>query len=81
MPGETRFTSPSGRFLIYVNAWEARLSLWIETPEIYDTIANETLLRLRNSNWSLDQAAWQTENIVTMTVRKYPGDHTPSSWS
>ena len=71
--------SPDGRFVIRVNAWEARMSLWVETPNLYDTVANESLLTFRDSNWSLDHASWETGNIVTMSLRKYPGDHTPPS--
>lgn len=79
MSGEIHSASPDGRFVIRVSAWEARMSLWVETPNLYDMMTNEDLLTFRNSNWSLDQAFWQAGNLVTMTMRKYPGDHTPSS--
>lgn len=27
--------------------------------------------------WSLDKAEWKTSEIVDITLRKYPGNHTP----
>lgn len=57
MPGEARSTSPGGRYVVYVDAWEARMSLWVETPELVDTQTGRTLLGFRNTNWSLDEAA------------------------
>ena len=79
MPGEIHSKSPDGRYIIRVNAWEARMSLWVETPDVWDTVANKSLLTFRDSNWSLDHASWENGNIVTMSLRKYPGDHTPPS--
>jgi len=32
--GETKSTSPTGRYVISVDPWEARMSLWVETPTL-----------------------------------------------
>jgi hypothetical protein len=71
--------SPSGRFRIAISAWEARMSLWIETPTILDTETKEILLSFRDSNWSLDAARWLSDSVVELTLRKYPGNHLPSN--
>jgi len=69
--------SPTGRFLTVISPWEARMSLWIETPTLRDTTTGETLLSFRDSNWSLDSARWLSDSIVELTLRKYPGNHLP----
>ena len=68
--------SPSGRFRIAISAWEARMSLWIETPTLSDK-TGETLLSFKDSNWSLDAARWLSDSVVELTLRKYPGGHLP----
>jgi hypothetical protein len=75
--GEAKSTSPSGRYVITVEPWEPRMSLWVETPELVDTRTGRTLIGFRNTNWSLDAAEWQSDTVVKMTLRKYPGDHEP----
>jgi hypothetical protein len=72
-------TSPSGRFEITISAWEARMSLWIETPTLRDTATGETLLSFEDGNWSLDAADWRSGSVVALDLRKYPGNHRPSS--
>jgi len=53
------------------------MSLWVETPTLVDTQTGRTLIGFKNTNWSLDDAAWLSEEVVKMTLRKYPGDHEP----
>ena len=70
-------TSPDGRFQVRVDQWEARNSLWVESPEIWDTIENKTLFRFKSELWSIDRSEWLTEVLVSLTLRKYPGNHLP----
>jgi hypothetical protein len=70
--------SPSGRFLITISAWEARMSLWIETPMLSDRTSGEHLLVFKDSNWSLNSAEWLSESVVVLKLRKYPGSHNPA---
>jgi hypothetical protein len=70
--------SPSGRFRIAISAWEARMSLWIETPTLRDNVTGEILLSFKDSNWSLDGARWLSDSVVEFTLRKYPGGHLPA---
>lgn len=79
MSFEVQSTSPSGRYQVRVDPWEARMSLWVETPELVDSVIGTTLLAFADPNWSLDAAAWQGER-VTLTLRRYPGDHVPSQF-
>jgi hypothetical protein len=75
---DIRSTSPDGRFQVRVAMWEARASLWVETPEIWDTLTGTLVLRFGNENWSLDHCHWQTGSLAQLTLRKFPGNHTPS---
>ena len=74
---ELRSTSPDGRYIVRVYPEEMRMSLWVETPELFDTATRQTLFRPPDSAWSLGAVAWQSESVVTMTLRRYPGAHTP----
>jgi len=76
---ETKYPSPDGTYLFQIYPWEARMSLWIESPELIDTRSGQSLLRFYDSNWSLDHAQWLDDSTVELSLRKYPGNHTPSS--
>jgi len=73
-------TSSDGRFAIYVDMWEAFNSHWVESPALTDTRSGATLLKFRDDNWSLDSAQWQSDAVVSLSLRKYPGDHTPGAF-
>jgi hypothetical protein len=73
---ELKSTSPGGRYQIRVHPWEARMSHWVETPQLIDTRDNQTLFH-PGDTWSMDGAVWQSESLVTLRMRKYPGDHQP----
>lgn len=77
---DLKSTSPGGRYLVRVYPWEARMSLWIECPELVDTLSGRQLFAPKDSHWSLDSAQWQNESVVTMRLRKYPGDHSPGQF-
>ena len=74
---EIKSTFPDGRFQVRVEAWEARNSLWIESPAIYNARSEEVILKFQSEMWSLDRAEWKTGEVVCLTLRKYPGNHTP----
>ena len=74
---DLKTTSPDGRFQIRVDQWEARNSLWVQSPEIWDTVENRALLRFESEQWSLDRSDWLSEARVVLTLRKYPGNHFP----
>jgi len=75
---EVKSTSPDGRFQVRVEAWEARNSLWVESPAIYNAKTEEVLLQFQSEMWSLDRADWKANQVVDLTLRKYPGNHTPA---
>jgi hypothetical protein len=77
---DLKSTSPGGHYQIRVYPWEARMSLWIECPVLVDTTNGRQLFATRDSHWSLDSAQWQNESVVTMRLRKYPGDHSPGQF-
>jgi hypothetical protein len=75
---EIKSTSPDGRFQVTVEPWEARNSLWVESPTLRDTRRNEVLLRFESEMWSLASSEWQAAGCVQLTLRKYPGNHAPA---
>jgi hypothetical protein len=77
MTTEIRSTSPDGRFQVRVLAWEARNSLWVESPSIWDNVTDSPLLSFSSKMWSLDESVWLSDCAVQLTLRKYPGNHTP----
>jgi len=74
---ETTVPSPSGRFEVRVSPWEARMSLWVETPTVVDTATGRELLAFADVRWSLDEAEWVSDSVVELWLRKYPGSHRP----
>jgi hypothetical protein len=77
---ETKAPSPGEKYLFHIFPWEARMSLWVETPQLMDTVSGQSLLAFENANWSLDEAQWLDEERVRLYLRCYPGDHSPSSF-
>ena len=73
--GEWRFPSPDGRYGLWIDPWEAMASQWVESPTLKERATNEKILTFRDSKWSLDLAVWQSDTVVELTLRKYPGDH------
>lgn len=74
---EIRSTSPDGKYVIRTFPWEARMSLWVEPPELIDAASQEVLLRFASDHWSLDRADWRSPTLVAIQLRKYPGGHVP----
>jgi hypothetical protein len=69
--------SPTGMFEVSVSAWEARMSLWVESPAIVDTTSGKVLFSFQDGNWSLNAATWLSDAVVELRLRKYPGGHEP----
>lgn len=75
--GESR--SPGGgRYQVRTDLWEARNSLWVETPEIREYKTAKTLLHFESNLWSLDECDWESPSRVRLALRKFPGGHTPT---
>ncbi len=79
-PLETKYPSPDGRFAFVIDEWEARMSLWVSSPTLLDLTTREELLRFRAPEWSLDSADWTDAASVRLQLRRYPGDHDPTSF-
>ena len=56
------------------------MSHWIESFTLVEAEGGAALFRPKDSNWSLDSAEWTSDSLVKMQLRKYPGDHKPSSF-
>ena len=76
---ETKYPSPDGRYIFQIDAWEARMSLWVESPKLIDTQSGQDVFSFKDANWSLDGADWLDADRVKIFLRKYPGD-APAVW-
>lgn len=65
--------SPSGRYEVRSHAWEVRMSHWIESPSIVDQQASAVVYAPQDASWSLEQAGWESDSVVRLELRKYPG--------
>lgn len=70
-------TSPTGRFQVQADIWEARNSLWVYSPSIWDAEQKQYVLLFKDESWSVDKSVWLSENKVQLTLRKFPGNHRP----
>jgi hypothetical protein len=68
--------SPAGTYEITLAEREVFNTHWLHVPSLRDVHTGETFLAL-SEEWSLDESAWQTDSVVTLRLRKYPGNHTP----
>ena len=69
--------SPTKRWRIETVMWEAFNTHWVSTPTLVDA-SGKTLLAFGDHRWSLDEAKWLDDDTVAMTLRRYPGNHTPA---
>ncbi len=76
---ETMSVSPGNGFEIRVDVWEARNSLWVYSPSIWDAKRNHCLFLFEDKNWSADSSVWEDDATVRLCLRKFPGNHRPDS--
>ena len=74
---EVQSSSPSGRYKVFVDPWEARNSLWVYSPLIIDAETQDVILKLDDRNWSMDSAEWESDTTVRLGLRRFPGDCSP----
>lgn len=74
-------TSPSKRFQVRADVWEARNSLWVYSPSIWDVELDYHLLSFEDKRWSVDTSSWLSETTVRLSLRKFPGNHRPEQLS
>ena len=72
-----QLNSPTGLYAITLAEREVFNTHWLHVPSLQVAQTGETFLTL-GEQWSLDESAWQSDSIVALTLRKYPGNHTPS---
>ena len=77
MTEDRSLVAPNGRWAVRTAAWEARMSLWIESPCLVNAASGATIFAFRDVHWSLDSATWTSDDIVQWQLRKYPGHHRP----
>ena len=77
LPRMWQLISPSGLYKITLAEREVFNTHWLHVPSLRDVQTGVTILAL-GEQWSLDESAWQSDSVVTLTLRKYPGNHSPS---
>jgi hypothetical protein len=70
---EIQSTSPGGRYVVRIEPWEARNSHWVCSPELVDTQTGQSVFKFAAEAWSADSSAWESESLVRLALRKYPG--------
>lgn len=79
MSFEIQSTSPTGRYQLKVDPWEARNTHWVLSPHIVDCESGRILFRFSASAWSAENSAWENDEVVRINLRKYPGDQPRAS--
>jgi hypothetical protein len=76
---EIMSVSPEGNFEVRTEVWEARNSLWVYNPSIWDAKRDHCIFSFKDENWSADTSAWEDDATVRLCLRKFPGNHRPES--
>lgn len=76
---EVMSVSPEKNFEVRTDVWEARNSLWVYSPSIWDTKHRNCIFSFKDVNWSVDTSVWKDDVTVSLCLRKFPGDHRPDS--
>ena len=74
-------TSPDGRYEVRSTPWEASASQWVYTPSIVNTSTGAVLYQPSDDRWSADNVTWTSASAVTLTMRRFPGNHEPAQIS
>lgn len=73
--------SPAKNFEVRTEVWEARNSLWVYSPSIWDAKNSNCIFSFKDENWSADASVWKDDATVSLCLRKFPGNHRPDSLS
>jgi len=76
---EIMSVSPEKNFEVRTEVWEARNSLWVYSPSIWDVKRDHCIFSFRDESWSADTSVWEDERTVRLCLRKFPGNHRPDS--
>jgi hypothetical protein len=55
-----------------------RMSHDIRTPSLIARATGEALLEFAEESWSLDEHRWESDSVIRLVLRKYPGNHVPT---
>lgn len=70
--------SPDGAYAVHAEPWEALASQWLYRPRILDAASGVPLWSPSDGMWSLDGATWESDSVVRLLLRKFPGNQSPS---
>ncbi|GJJ00090.1 hypothetical protein RugamoR64_06280 [Duganella rhizosphaerae] len=76
---EIMSVSPEKSFEVRTEVWEARNSLWVYSPSIWDARHSSCIFSFKDENWSVDTSVWKDDATVSLCLRKFPGNHRPDS--
>lgn len=78
---EIMSVSPEKNFEVRTEVWEARNSLWVYSPSIWNTKNSNCIFSFEDENWSADASFWKDDATVRLCLRKFPGNHRPETLS
>jgi hypothetical protein len=70
---ETLSVSPNKCYELRAEVWEARNSLWVYSPIIWDVTLEQSAFRFKDEKWSVDSNTWLNASTVQLSLRKFPG--------
>ena len=76
---EIMSVSPEKNFEVRTEVWEARNSLLVNSPSIWDVKHDHCIFSFKDENWSVDTCVWKDDATVSLRLRKFPGNHRPDS--
>lgn len=65
--------SPDKFYELRADVWEARNSLWVCSPDIWDVTLGQSAFRFKDEKWSVDSNTWLNASTVQLSLRKFPG--------
>jgi len=76
---EIMSVSPEKNFEVRTEVWEARNSLWVYSPSIWEAKHSNCIFSFKDENWSVDTSVWKDDATVSLCLRKFPGNHRPDT--
>lgn len=65
---EIMSASPEKNFEVRTEVWEARNSLWVYSPSIWDAKNNNCIFSFEDEKWSADASVWNDDATVSLCL-------------
>jgi len=71
--------SDAGPYQLRIHEHSGRMSHELRTPAVIATATGEAVIAFSDSAWSLDEHQWRGDSVLRLVLRKYPGNHLPTT--